>query len=128
LSISNGSPIDTGDPFSAPFHVVNDGILPLFHVRFFMTDISVKDPSGGGTTIVGQASMPDWQSSVFRPNDGFDLYPDQVISTRFLASANISIVVRYRPFGFLYEKQRIFRFITRIGPDNRLHWMQRPAS
>ena len=70
----------------------------------------------------------DWETRIFRPTDAFDLYAGQVIRSQSLTAVTLTIVVQYRPFGIPFERERVFRFTTQLGPDNKLHWMQRPAN
>src|ERR1039457_1799835 len=99
LSVANGSAIDLTDPFSAPFRVVNEGLLPLFSTRFFMRDIKMRGQDGSVGRIAGEAYAQDWRTPIFWPTDGIDLYAGRVIDSRLLTSVELAIVVEYRPFG-----------------------------
>ncbi|MGP8268810.1 MAG: hypothetical protein ACLQLH_01980 [Terracidiphilus sp.] len=128
LSVTNGSAIDLNDPFSTPFRIVNEGYVPLFSVKFFMRDITVKGQDGGITRIMGEAYADDWHTAVFRPTDGIDLYAGRVIKSDSLTFVELTIVTQYRPFALPIEWERVFQFRTQIGPDNKLHWMRQLAN
>src|SRR6266705_1680940 len=136
LAISNESALDPNDPFSTPFRIVNDGYVPLFAVRFFLFVSDAKNSAGGGiratTFMDSKFSIP-----IFWPSDAYDYYAGNDIGhqigggatmefTHPWASADITIIVQYHPFAIPFNRRRAVRFITESGPDNKLHWMQRP--
>jgi hypothetical protein len=122
VTVSNREPIDLNDPFSTPFRIVNEGYLPLFSVKFFMTDVEVD-----GTKIIGICSAPSWQLARFDPLDSFDLYPAEVIHSQFLRFASLAVVIQYRPLPWIFrERVRVSRFATQPGSGNRLYWIKKP--
>jgi hypothetical protein len=136
LSVSNESQIDPNDPFSTPFRIVNDGSVPLFSVTFFM---AVQNIIPRNTYVTGLKGSPHCASrirnagmatKVLWPTEVFTFYSGAAINTHAtpLAAADICIVVQYHPFGIPINRERVFRFVTQLGPDNQLHWMQRPES
>jgi hypothetical protein len=126
LSISNTGPIDPDDAFSTPFHVVNDGYVPLFSVRFSVA-IGQINVSDWIPNYKSRITRPEWYASSFWPNDAFDVYAGDILRAKgAVRSADIAIVVEYHPFGIPTNRDRLFRFVTEIGADNRPHWMQRP--
>lgn len=133
ITISNNVPIDPDDPFSTPFLISNEGYVPLFSVQFLMAIREVNRKGGGG--IIGtpdfktRFTAPDMKSTAFWPTDSYSFYAGRILRAHgSLESADIAIIVQYRPFLVPFKRERIFRFITQRGPDNRLYWMQRPSS
>lgn len=134
LSVSNESPIDPTQPFSTPFRIVNDGYVPLFSVQF-STAISKITPKSrnvpelrGSPGYASRIHNPGMGAKIFWPTDVFTYYSGTTIQSDPLESADIAIVVDYHPFGIPINRERLYRFITLMGPDNQLHWMQRPES
>jgi hypothetical protein len=136
LSVSNESQIDPNDPFSTPFRIVNDGYVPLFSVTVFLAvqDINPINPNvaelRGAPHCGSRVNTPGITTKVFWPTVVFTYYSGGTISTHAvpLAAADICIVIEQHPFGIPITRERVYRFVTQPGPDNQLHWMQRPES
>jgi len=128
LSVSKQDAIDPNDPFSTPFHVVNDGYLPLFSVRFYMIDIDMEGADGRKGKISGEAYATNWQLARFSAGQPIDLYAGRVIKSSALTSVKLTIIVQYRPLPLIpYNRKWSSRFVTYLGPDNHLHWEQWPG-
>jgi hypothetical protein len=135
LTISNESALDPNDPFSTPFHIVNDGYVPLFAVRFFLFVSDAKTSAG---QFIRQTTFMNskFKIPIFWPSDAYDYYAGneigQIERGAFIefnhpwVSADMTIIVQYHPFAIPFNRRRAVRFITQTGPDNKLHWMQRP--
>jgi len=124
LSVNNDAPINLSDPFSTPFHVTNEGYLPLFNVRLLARNIEVRSEDGGGR-IAGDAYATDWKFETFWPKDEFDFNPETVIKSRGLTYVSLDIVVQYSILPKFRKREKVFHFTTQLGSDNHLHWMRR---
>jgi hypothetical protein len=69
-------------------------------------------------------------AKIFWPTDVFTDYSGNTFDTHAapLVSADICIVVQYHPFGIPITRERAYPFVTQVGSDHQLHWMQRPES
>src|SRR5690348_10458001 len=69
LTVSNGAAIDPSDPFSTPFHITNDGYVPLFAVKFFLHVNHMYDSERGGAENITFTSPGKSDLSMFWPTD-----------------------------------------------------------
>ena len=126
LTISNTASIDSDDPFSTPFLIINDGYLPLSDVQFAL-HIRDLETLNNDTLNIGTVMAGDYVRTLW-PGDGYSYYAGRAVSAhRMVKTADVDIVVIYQPFALPINRERSFRFVTQMGPDNRLHWMQRPG-
>lgn len=96
LSISNTGSIDSGDPFSTPFLVANDGYVPLSSVEFSIYVRTLKTTQGDmplkGDTFILDNIQTLW------PGDGLSLYAGRAVrAPNAVEAADIDILITYHP-------------------------------
>ena len=128
ISVSNDAPLDADDAFATPFVVSNDGYLPLYSVLFLVSTRDVRFTDGraiiGTPDYKSRWTAPDWELPSLYPTKRHDVYAGRVIvSHGTLQSADIGIIVQYRPAFWPFRREILCRFKTQQGYDGRLHWL-----
>jgi hypothetical protein len=123
LSASASPPSDSNDLLDSRFTASNDGYLKVTNVRAICyVSTSVFPPGPALTSFVSgviQANL----SETLGPADGFTVPctdPHVHIPSQ---SADLTIVVYYRPWPFTFvHSRRFFRFVSRRTADNSVAW------
>jgi hypothetical protein len=128
VTVSNEAPIDPDDAFSTPFVVSNDGYLPLYSLQFSVAMGDVKYQNG--SRLVGppdfgfHLTTPEWKIASLYPAKKFTVYAGRVLGAHGnLKSADIAIVVDYRPMLWPFRRESVYVLKTGMGYDGRLHWL-----
>ncbi|MDQ3749668.1 MAG: hypothetical protein M3367_11780 [Acidobacteriota bacterium] len=124
VSVSSNESLDPSTPFSSPFIVSNEGLLPIYDVEF-QCDIknveAMNNINLGGFNTVGTAKIipiinpagketTQCAQGLFAPTSGQ------------FENADVSIVVSYRVYWIPLSQTRKFRFVTRKDKSGQLHW------
>jgi len=122
LTIDVGTPQDPNDPFSSPFIVSNNMLVPLFGVT-----IVCKFDEGkfeGGETFDNKAVSAEETLSVMAPHKtitapcqkGFNMNAP-------LESGIVTIGVSYSPFLWPFKMSTIHQFKAEVNADNKILWL-----
>jgi hypothetical protein len=130
LSMSSSESLDPSTPFSTPFVVSNDGLLSINDVTCYCLirrvviadrgDITVSNNIVYSDSLPVPNLAPGEKTTVSCP----PLLPSEPRITR----ADMDIVLRFRPYGLPWYREKAFRFTTEIASDKRLHWYPRSGS
>ncbi len=116
------------------FVVRNEGYLAIHDVTL---ECSVKDIKySDGTHVIG---LGDYTNRFFDPNqvarvidpgeEWSELLPLSGLEHNQFKSADLAVVVSFRPFRWLQRRQkRKHRFETRVGKDGQWHWFPQPIN
>lgn len=126
VAVTSDSPINPEKPFSSPFTVSNQGILPIYNVLFSSTLRNVKWKDGG---IVNIRTKTD-AAPIKRINAG------EATTTfcKFLPyrakieSADIEVEINYRPAYLFWSRRSSIRFGTVKESNGTLRWLPRALS
>jgi len=131
-SVSSSSPVDSSNWLTSRFTATNDGYLQLndVHAICFLWKAQTND----GTTLysnVIRTVAPE--NAILQPNQGLTVpcsnryIPLQGINGPY-KSADLAIVVSYRPWPFTFIRQRkLFRFVARPD-DGNIVWDKQPPT
>ncbi len=132
ISVWQTQPLNPADPFSTPFIVSNDGPLGINLVKFSCLLLNVETAnrnrfinvrlSSESLTVIGmepgeKATVP----CIFRQSIG--LSDSDTIQT-----ADVVIIVEFRPDFVLWRRTRRLRFVTLRSSDGNLYWYPQPYS
>jgi hypothetical protein len=130
-----GAPADPANPLSARFTLANSGMVPLRGMKLAIGLCQMKfgalDPNyvcDGPlkTRLPFQAQPPrDLEPGARYGFTLQDALGGPAPARRL--SADIAIVVRYRPWIWPLYSERQFRFVTRDGPGGTAQWSSRPV-
>ncbi len=129
LSVTPQQALDPSKPFSVPFIIANNGYLPFRDVEFLC---GIREVKGTENRTLGKFALrfPHNRLSVLEPGKpatiscdffaakGFEFFP--------VISADIAIIVQFRPQLLPWSKRESFRFITTEAADNKLLWFPQP--
>lgn len=133
ISVSQSTPLNPADPFSAPFIVSNDGALVIDSVQFdcllnnlqtnqitvtdgdFEDDSQFVDTMDAGEKRSVQCAFED--PSLIK----FDL-------PQIYKSADITLAVRFRVAFVPWYQTRTFRFMLAKATDGSFYWYPQPNS
>ena len=122
LTVDAGAPRDPGNPFSSPFIVSNNMIVPLFGVTIACKYHDVEF-EGGGTLDSNAAGseetfsiMAPYQKTTAPCHKGFDMNAP-------LKSGTVTIAVAYSPFLWPFKTSTIRHFKTEITADKKTLWL-----
>jgi hypothetical protein len=126
VAVTSDSPISPEKPFSSPFTVSNQGILPIYNVLFSSTLRNVKWKDGG---IVNIRTKTD-AAPIKRINAG------EATTTfcKFLPykakieSADIEVEINYRPAYLFWSRCSSIRFGTVKESNGTLRWLPKALS
>ena len=122
LTIEAGAPRDPNNPFSSPFIVGNNMVVPLFGVTIACTYHDVEF-EGGGTldnTAAGSEETFFLMAS-YKKNPA--PCPKEINMTAPMKSGIVTIAVSYSPFLWPFKTSTIRHFKTEIAADKKILWL-----
>ena len=144
VTVVDGAPINTDNALTSQFFVTNNSILPLHNlaVGIGLCRIIVSMANGGTVNIAAEnkedacrtydrvsLTAAAWRRKRFRVDERFAVSPADMlpgVDRDRVFYADIGIQVSYRWWFIPWRFSRIFRFQTRIGPDDKPHWYPVP--
>lgn len=132
LSVSPSGPINPSNASSSYFVISNDGYRPIHDVKIHLglghIHYGLIHVEGNSKTYAAElcndCSIPEIDPTekhaipTFLPT--FEQSP--------LTSADITVIVYYRPDFWLWTQRRMFRFVTAQSADGHLYWMPEAIS
>lgn len=129
LSASPTQSLDLNNPFSALFIMSNDGPLGINDLDFSCHIYNVGSVLDASVSAI--TTRMNIRSKRMEPGEKISAPCDPSPLIRVegqLASADVAVVVRFRPDFVWWTKYRIFRFVTLKSSDGHLYWFPVPAT
>jgi hypothetical protein len=134
-TVTQGDPVDSQNPFSAPFTVANTGIITLAHVDigFVVGQITTEparlDPNWKTDwtnpehrTLIRK---PEWSNRRLGMDDRFTITPGDLFTLK-LGDAEMAIVVDYDPWWIPWRREKVFRFNAHKQSNGLSYWYAVP--
>jgi hypothetical protein len=127
ISVEQPELLDISNPFSTPFILSNDGPLGLNDVDFscglnqIENTLHTKVHDSRVTGIARIIRMEPGEKASVPCEFPFGPGPP-------LISADITMIVKFRPDFVFQRKSRYFRFMTAAAKDGTLRWFPEPSS
>ena len=122
LTVDAGAPLDSNNPFSSPFIVSNNMIVPLFGVTVACKYHDVEFEGGG--TLDNAAAGSEETFSVMAPHQKTTAPCQKGINMKApLKSGIVTIAVKYSAFLWPFKTSTIRHFKTEIAADKKTLWL-----
>ena len=124
-------PLDQKDQFSVSFDITNSGYIPLADctASLGVGQITSKganlDP-GFIPTFESRLVMPAWQHHRLGMDERFTIVLSDAVHP--VESADIAIIVSYKPWFFPINREKIFRFVTFKQTNGHQYWRSWPIN
>lgn len=129
ISVTSSGPLDSLNPFSAPFIISNDGILPIYSVNIHIYPRNVRDASGAEVILKQGIKSSNPPIPIMAPGEKVTLgLPFPFIFQAPLISADIEYVVIYRPDWIFWHQCKQFRFGLTKNSSGSYIWLPRGMS
>jgi len=113
--------IDPANPMTSLFNVTNDGLLPIYSVKFLCELKNVQNPSFDAKD---NKVFPNRQDrSVLNPGEGAALHCGSGFFIGKIHSADIALNVSFRPAYWFLHHEKHFAFRASVSSDGVIHWM-----
>jgi hypothetical protein len=133
ISITPTELIDTLNPYSTPFIIKNESLLPLRSIEPVWKFREIISKNGKPIYFNGpyvrtvSPAIPSLESgestSIFLP----ELYKP-IKEAKSLNHLDIEVVVLYRPYLLPYKRSKELRFVTIKGAGNTFRWITKAIS
>lgn len=124
LTIEPKESLDASDPFATPFLVRNDSLLGVYSINL-KTGIREVYAKGSDNRFSEFATMTDVppipKLDPGEPTTFFITFPFKTPSP--ITSADVEIMVSYRPVLLPFKRKKSLRFVTAQAKDGTLHWI-----
>jgi hypothetical protein len=110
------------DISNANFVTLNDVNVSLAIGQFGGAGTRVQ--SGRIPTFRTRFTNPDWEHHTLAIDDKITIVLDSIL--RNVASADIAIVVSYKPWMLPFRREKLFRFVTFRRSDGMNYWRSWP--
>ena len=124
VSISAGEPPNPNDPFSTPFTVANVGNLPIYDVRIVCDVRRIEI----GAAVYRDTPFTFTMVTPKIPSDDAKVFQCDVIKTTGfvpMKSADIAIIVKFRPSLYPWKTTSTARFVAEIDESGRFRRWRR---
>ena len=139
LTISALSPLNPSDPFSTPFVISNDSLLPIYDVTIKCrlidvkyVDQSLQVSSNTSWAISDAAKKIDRNESITALCHlrGFiSVKISRLNDTEMMIShADIAVIMSFRQNYTFWLTEKPFRFVTAKSADGQLRWIRQPMN
>jgi hypothetical protein len=120
-------------PFSSPFNVKNCGILPFYNVQFSYGVRDVKLSNGNRMINLATSKVAPFIKRIDAGETTttfivFDEIFRPETQTTTVESADIEVMIKYKPAYLLWSKVRSVRFVTVTESDGTLRWVPKALS
>ena len=128
VTVSSLSPLNRNDPFSTPFSISNDGVFPIYDVKFHCYFKDIAFPEGGGFSgfsveetvppiqIIEAGEKATYKCLLSVPNASSG------------SQADIYVVASYQPKFLPYRTEKPYRFVMQQGSDKQWYWFGQPVA
>ena len=127
ITVVEGVPLNSADPFSTPFVVSNDGPLGVSSFDFdcIVENLTAK---GGNNVQETHVTGPKLRTSRMEVGErAMAFCPlNSAIEVGPIQSASIKMSASFRPDWVFWRDTRRFRFATIADPNGTLRWMPVP--
>jgi hypothetical protein len=128
LSVTPREALDPSKPFSVPLIVADDGYLSFRGVTY---QCYLRDMVNEGDMRGADLMMPEMQLGEIDPGAPATascsfVTERALVTTRKIISADITVIIRYRPVLLPWRKERKFRLVTAETADHHLVWLPQP--
>jgi len=130
---SSDFPVNPHKPFSSPFNVKNCGILPFYNVQFSYGVRDIKLSNGSRVINLATSKVAPLIKRIDAGETTttfivFDEIFRPKTQTTTVESADIEVMVKYKPAYLFWSKVRSFRFATVTESDGKLRWVPKALS
>lgn len=129
LAVGPSSSLSPSSPFATPFVLTNDGYLPIYDVDFSCVPYSIARSTGElrfeNVEMIGPTPHPRVVESGEKVTTTCYVMFDFESGTD---SADVSILVRYKPFGIPWRQEKRFRFAAMRDSSGNPHWFPKALS
>jgi hypothetical protein len=133
LKISEPIAMNPHDLFSYKMDITNDGVLPVFALKFWPELHELKGANGGGLFsggFFGVVRMENCCTPILLPGESFTVTTERVFSAEAesTASAEFRVVLRYIPILPPIPMRTCVHFHMYRDDSGATHWFKSPAS
>lgn len=121
---------DVAEPLASIFNIANQGVFDIYNVKYLCGLNDLRMHFGHAIVHVTDSVMESLieVSDVLKPTGGYDFDCREVnVSSSQLESANLDIIVIFRPAWSLFQKFKCERFVLDKPADDIARWRERPA-
>lgn len=130
ISVTPSEPLDPSNPFSAPFIISNEGVLPFHSVSYRVHIREVQSEDGAKVIVYKKGiTVSDFLISNINPGEKASTgIPFPFAFQTPIKSADITFVVIYRPDWLPWHGEQRFRFGLAKKSNNSWTWLPRAMS
>jgi hypothetical protein len=141
-SVSVSDPVDPDNAFSSAFTVTNGNFVPLKDVSVGIALGKIQWTKEGSLTGADSLSgnpafLTDtlWEHHDLGMDEKFTISPSQFFNTKdgwsgpngvAFESADIAIMVKYKPWFIPYRQSKVFRFQSHRQTNGKIYWYSIP--
>lgn len=125
LTVSPGQTILPSNPFYTPFTLTNGGYLPIENIDFVcgLREVTLKDSTNPDIANIGM-SIANTSIAKLSASETTSIEFDRIFSKGTpIASADIEVMVTYKPFLLPIRMEYSQRFKTRLNHLQELQWI-----
>jgi hypothetical protein len=124
------TPFAQGNPLAVSFDVSNGGFIPLDDVGVSVgVGQIVSSHSRMDQNLIpnfnSRISNPDWQHHTLGMDGRFTVGLESMFAGGW-GSADLAIVVSYKPWMLPFRREKLFRFVTFGSSDGNVYWRSWP--
>jgi hypothetical protein len=137
VTLEYGEPVDPENSLSATFTVVNSTfIVPLqdvavkmgvCQIMFGSNPLNLRGRCNNSDPITW--SKPEWYHHRLTADERYGISFGDLINPgpgAKLSGADVSVVVTYQWWFIPIKCRKVYRFVTRVQSDGKLHWYSQP--
>jgi len=129
VSVTTSGPLESSKPFSAPFIISNDSILPIHTITYHISPRNILNYYGGGVYFKNTIIKPgDFLVNSLGSGERFTIYIPFPIKVIPMKSVDMEIIIVYRPDFIPWKQEKHFRFYLAQTLDGRWFWFPKAMS
>jgi hypothetical protein len=128
ITVSTSQSLDPADPLATSFLITNTGLLPIHSIIFLcqLNKVVTTQPVTYIHFKLGYATPP---LPILYPQEQKTFWAPKIINFPYpIVSADINILVSYRPDFLFWHKSKSYRFVTVPNKESILFWYGKPEA